>query len=126
IDQSSEDARKFRDVYGYSPIKVSQFNRSIANPTRIKNGDVEPMLEDFKESGNIVEDAEIILSLFDPMRYKVPDPSGYNLDRLRDQNGAKLYRNVKILRSEEHTSELQSRENLVCRLLLEIINTLYL
>src|SRR5690606_40876001 len=26
-------------------------------------------------------------------------------------------------RSEEHTSELQSRENLVCRLLLEIINT---
>src|SRR5690606_41221745 len=26
---------------------------------------------------------------------------------------------VRILRSEEHTSELQSRENLVCRLLLE-------
>src|SRR5436309_14768334 len=29
----------------------------------------------------------------------------------------------KILRSEEHTSELQSRENLVCRLLLEKKNT---
>src|SRR5690606_41791015 len=29
------------------------------------------------------------------------------------------------LRSEEHTSELQSRENLVCRLLLEKINTSY-
>src|SRR5690606_41759627 len=27
-------------------------------------------------------------------------------------------RNLTILRSEEHTSELQSRENLVCRLLL--------
>src|SRR5690606_39528181 len=26
---------------------------------------------------------------------------------------------LRILRSEEHTSELQSRENLVCRLLLE-------
>src|SRR5690606_40786427 len=26
---------------------------------------------------------------------------------------------IEILRSEEHTSELQSRENLVCRLLLE-------
>src|SRR5690606_41524475 len=26
---------------------------------------------------------------------------------------------VRLLRSEEHTSELQSRENLVCRLLLE-------
>src|SRR5690606_41640510 len=29
------------------------------------------------------------------------------------------YKMVFILRSEEHTSELQSRENLVCRLLLE-------
>src|SRR5690606_29820796 len=28
-------------------------------------------------------------------------------------------RNPELLRSEEHTSELQSRENLVCRLLLE-------
>src|SRR5690606_42055913 len=30
-----------------------------------------------------------------------------------------------IQRSEEHTSELQSRENLVCRLLLEKKNTIY-
>src|SRR5690606_41208404 len=29
------------------------------------------------------------------------------------------YRGAHIFRSEEHTSELQSRENLVCRLLLE-------
>src|SRR5690606_41837594 len=29
------------------------------------------------------------------------------------------FQRVKTLRSEEHTSELQSRENLVCRLLLE-------
>src|SRR5215475_15652408 len=29
------------------------------------------------------------------------------------------YRLVRAIRSEEHTSELQSRENLVCRLLLE-------
>src|SRR5690606_41500075 len=30
-----------------------------------------------------------------------------------------LQRNLLFYRSEEHTSELQSRENLVCRLLLE-------
>src|SRR5436309_11032046 len=30
-----------------------------------------------------------------------------------------LVKAVGLLRSEEHTSELQSRENLVCRLLLE-------
>src|SRR5690606_39843167 len=36
----------------------------------------------------------------------------------RETNPLGLLRNVG-LRSEEHTSELQSRENLVCRLLLE-------
>ena len=35
--------------------------------------------------------------------------------RCQGQNTSK----GKALRSEEHTSELQSRENLVCRLLLE-------
>src|SRR5690606_42114187 len=34
---------------------------------------------------------------------------------LRDEDGLRFNQ----LRSEEHTSELQSRENLVCRLLLE-------
>src|SRR5690606_41685099 len=34
-----------------------------------------------------------------------------------EQNGVR--RDSSIRRSEEHTSELQSRENLVCRLLLE-------
>src|SRR5690606_20098888 len=40
------------------------------------------------------------------------------LVRDRFRNSGKLV-NVPALRSEEHTSELQSRENLVCRLLLE-------
>src|SRR5690606_39955477 len=34
-----------------------------------------------------------------------------------------VLRTYTLSRSEEHTSELQSRENLVCRLLLEKINT---
>src|SRR5436309_12680650 len=34
-------------------------------------------------------------------------------------DGAELYAVIAQWRSEEHTSELQSRENLVCRLLLE-------
>src|SRR5690606_40280688 len=32
---------------------------------------------------------------------------------------AKIFASGEVKRSEEHTSELQSRENLVCRLLLE-------
>src|SRR2546428_5323507 len=37
-------------------------------------------------------------------------------DRVRDGNGCGP---VALVRSEEHTSELQSRSDLVCRLLLE-------
>src|SRR5690606_41386217 len=40
---------------------------------------------------------------------------GYGADK--EQTFATLRRTI-IIRSEEHTSELQSRENLVCRLLL--------
>src|SRR5690606_9454132 len=38
---------------------------------------------------------------------------------LEGLNNATWYENIGAGRSEEHTSELQSRENLVCRLLLE-------
>src|SRR5690606_41045847 len=52
-------------------------------------------------------------------------PSGVRYDRLIEQTRAVVEREherdpqERAVRSEEHTSELQSRENLVCRLLLE-------
>src|SRR5690606_41943222 len=41
-----------------------------------------------------------------------------SLRRSRGQHGHRLSVAAAVYRSEEHTSELQSRENLVCRLLL--------
>ncbi len=107
IDKGSEDSQRFRDFYGFTPIDISQFNRDIANPTRIKNGDVEPMLEDFKESGNTQENADIVFSLFDPMRYKVADPSGYDTSKLRDSFGRKKYRSLKILKNSYGSDDIR-------------------
>src|SRR5690349_22195952 len=45
------------------------------------------------------------------------DVGGHELER------TKKFRDVALTRSEEHTSELQSRRDLVCRLLLEKKNT---
>src|SRR5690606_39514551 len=42
----------------------------------------------------------------------------FTVDCARDV-GFMVWRHSRATRSEEHTSELQSRENLVCRLLLE-------
>jgi replicative DNA helicase len=99
IDKMSDELRYARDFYGYSPVVVSQFNRDISNPMRIKNGDVEPQLEDFADSSSTQNDADVVLALFDPMRYKVTDPSGYNLDRLKDEFGAKYYRSLRLIKN---------------------------
>ena len=99
IDKMSDELRYARDFYGYTPVAVSQFNRSISNPMRIKNGDVEPQLEDFAESSSTQNDADVVLALFDPMRYKVADPSGYNLDKLKDQFGAKYFRSLRLIKN---------------------------
>jgi hypothetical protein len=66
---------------------------------RIKNGDVEPQLEDFADSSATQNDADVVLALFDPMRYKVEDPSGYQLDKLKDEYGAKYYRSVRLIKN---------------------------
>src|SRR5690606_16508986 len=48
-----------------------------------------------------------LIALLDPQAF--PDVSSVTKERVQPY----------VIRSEEHTSELQSRENLVCRLLLE-------
>src|SRR5207302_10972862 len=48
-----------------------------------------------------------------------PGPGGCLHGRFEEQAAVRDTRQVRGPRSEEHTSELQSRENLVCRLLLE-------
>jgi hypothetical protein len=99
IDKMSDELRYARDFYGYTPVAVSQFNRDISNPIRIKNGDVEPQLEDFADSSQTQNDADVVLALFDPMRYKVPDPSGYALDKLKDEFGAKYFRSLRLIKN---------------------------
>lgn len=99
IDKMSDELRYARDMYGYTIVAVQQFNRDISNPIRIKNGDVEPQLEDFKESSVPQEDADVVMALFDPMRYKVGDPSGYNLDKLKDEYGAKYFRSLRLIKN---------------------------
>jgi hypothetical protein len=99
IDKMSDELRYARDFFGYTPVVVSQFNRSISNPMRIKNGDVEPQLEDFAESSSTQNDADVVLALFDPIRYKVSDPSGYELDKLKDVFGAKYFRSLRLIKN---------------------------
>jgi len=99
IDKMSDELRHARDFYGYSPVVVQQLNRDIANTSRLKNGDVEPQLEDFKDTSQTQDDADAVMALFDPVRYKVADPSGYDLNKLKDDYGAKYFRSLRLIKN---------------------------
>jgi len=107
IDKMSDELRYARDFFGYTPVVVSQFNRSISNIARLKNGDVEPQLEDFSESSSTQNDADVVLALFDPMRYKVEDITKYNLNKLKDANGAKYFRSLRLIKNSYGSDDLR-------------------
>lgn len=105
IDKLSEHFIDARDLYGYATLLTSQFNRGIVNPLRLNSErGVSPSLEDFKETGNLAEDAEVVLSVFDPSYFKVDDIYGYDLTKLKEGRtnrlpGNKKYRQLHILKN---------------------------
>src|SRR5690606_41814230 len=65
----------------------------------------EEELQQHRETVDAEKDAEVVAMM-----------TGIPVQRIAQAEGFRL---LQMGRSEEHTSELQSRENLVCRLLLE-------
>ena len=106
IDKFSGYNSDFRDVFKYSPVAVSQINRDISNIQRIKHsdGDLSPQLEDTKGSGGMPEDADLLLAVFNPFRYKSFDDNGmykgYNIrDYMVNSSGYNRYRLLSILKN---------------------------
>lgn len=96
IDKTSAYLQQARDLYGFSPVMVAQMNRDIANPVYQKGISFEPVPEQIKDSSTPYEDSDVCMSLFDPIKFKTGAPTGHDLTKLIDGNGAKWYRSVKI------------------------------
>src|SRR2546430_8849352 len=60
---------------------------------------------------------QALRSIFNPPRLRVEAVQG--VEEFIEKGGNVFCKHVQDVRSEEHTSELQSQSNLVCRLLLE-------
>lgn len=106
IDDVSIALADARDIYGFSPIIVTQQNRSLGDVTRhkLRGADLEPQLEDVFASSQMAFDADLVLALFDPYRYKAYDAQGlygdYNLlEGTMSPAGFSRFRSLHILKN---------------------------
>lgn len=99
VDKLSEYMGLARDTFGFSPVVISQFNRAIGNIERFKNKDVSPEPDDFKSSGNLYEDCDVCLALFNPFKLKVNDYLGYEINKFVSAKGENRFRSVSVLKN---------------------------
>lgn len=107
IDKVSEYNQIFRDLYGYSPVAVSQINRDLGAFMLKNMPSFEPTLDSIKESGKIAEDSDVVISLFQPLRYKTED-ANYKVSNFIDPtNGGDYFRSLKILKNSYGEADIR-------------------
>lgn len=105
LDAVDELLAEARDM-GFTVIPISQFNRSLSDVTRMKysKGNLEPIYEDFKDTGNLVESADLVLSVFNPYKYQSYDDKGeYKGYKIQtgtlSPSGSQRFRSLHILKN---------------------------
>lgn len=112
IDKFSTVMRQARDIYGFSPVIIQQLNRSLADVSRLKLGDLAPKLSDFADTSQTQHDADVVLALFEPYRHIVGDldghkENGYNLKGFRDEYFKTYYRSLHVLKNSFDAAGMQ-------------------
>ena len=83
IDAISRDSVQIRNnTKIVSPIMISQFNRNSNGQERMKQGLQDPSIEDYKDSGSLVEHSMVVIGLFSPHKYKLSTYKKYNIKTL--------------------------------------------
>jgi hypothetical protein len=68
--------------------------------------ELSPQLEDFKNSGGPAEDAEIVMTLFNPLRYNIKEYSGMNVSLIEGR-----YRSLAVLKDRDGSDMLKFNLN---------------
>jgi hypothetical protein len=113
IDEVSQVLAKARDLYGFSCVVVSQFNRSISDVYRRKAETFFPEETDFKETGNIFEDSDVCFTLFDPKRFGRADCLRYTVNKFTDPKGNNRFRVLTLLKNTLGTDQVHLPLNFI-------------
>jgi replicative DNA helicase len=102
IDLHSAHCRDiFRNQLGFSCVNVSHSNRAMDDINRGRYGELFPKMSDIKETNMLAQDANLVMTLFDPTNHINPNN---NLDKFMDYDILKLknrFRAVGILKNRE-------------------------
>lgn len=105
---SSQYAIRLRDKFGFTVAAVQQLgmdNEIIEYNHAGKSIEekLEPHLGALGDSKTTARDASVVISLFNPFRYKIAKHGGYDITKLKDN-----YRALKILKSRDGEAGVQT------------------
>lgn len=99
IDKMSEYLRIFRDLYGGTPVVVSQLNRGMTDTMRKTKTDLLPDRSDFAGSDQMYSDADMAGILFNPWDYNIRDMKGWNIANCVNEHGINRFRSFHLLKN---------------------------
>lgn len=94
MDLASAYLLTLREMCGISPVVVQQANREHASGARIQAGRTNFMMSDAKDSGNMANDANVMLAVYDPAKDGSKTYRGYPVDALGGR-----FRTVTVLKN---------------------------
>lgn len=94
IDLASSILVTYRNRCFISPLVLAQMNRDASSMDRRKAGFEEPQRSDIKDTGNMEQDSDVIIALFDPTREKLSNYRNYSVEQL-----SRILRGVLLLKN---------------------------
>lgn len=94
IDLLSSYLVFFRDKCGISPVVIQQANREQGNIERFKQGKSAFTIHDAKDSGNTVQDCQVMIAIYNPYRDGLKTYKHYNIEYL-----TQYFRSIMVLKN---------------------------
>lgn len=108
LKKMSEYLTLVRDLYGFSPVVISQFNRGIQDVSRRKSMELIPEEKDFKGSSNMYEDSDVAMGIFNPWKYKIESIMDYNVGSMRNAEGYNRFRTLHVLKNSQGVDDFDT------------------
>lgn len=84
IDKLSENLVKLRNRYGFTPVVIQQQAFAGESLDAFKENKLRPTIANLADSKYPSRDANVVLGLFSPFKYELPEYQRYDITKLKD------------------------------------------